>query len=67
MSDDPSRTVGEELDAELASLLDVERFEAPAAFREQALLSDRAVYEQAAADPLSWWAAQAEELDTTRS
>ncbi len=63
MSDDPSRTVGEELDAELASLLDVERFEAPAAFREQALLSDPAVYEQAAADPLGWWAAQAEELD----
>src|ERR1035437_3645184 len=63
MSSDPSRTVSEELDAELASLLDVERFEAPAAFREQALLSDPAVYEQAAADPLGWWAAQAEELD----
>jgi len=63
MSGDPSRTVGEELDAELASLLDVERFEPPAAFREQALLSDPAVYEQAATDPLAWWAAQAEKLD----
>jgi acetyl-CoA synthetase len=54
---------GEELDAELASLLDVERFEPPAGFREQALLSDPAIYEQAAADPQGWWTAQAEELE----
>src|SRR3984957_18053693 len=54
---------GEELDTELASLLDVEKFEPPPAFREQALLNDPAVYEQAAADPLGWWTAQAEELD----
>src|SRR5580692_3382575 len=54
---------GEELDAELASLLDVEHFEPPEAFREQALLKDPEVYERAAADPLGWWTAQAEELD----
>jgi len=50
------------LDRELAELLDVERFEPPADFRERALLSDPAVYEQAASDPQAWWARQAEEL-----
>ena len=63
MSSEPGATKGEELDEELAALLDVETFEAPAGFREHALLNDAAVYEQAAADPLGWWAAQAEELD----
>ena len=50
------------LDRELAELLDVERFEPPPDFRERALLSDPAVYEQAASDPQAWWARQAEEL-----
>ncbi|HTZ86589.1 MAG TPA: acetate--CoA ligase [Solirubrobacteraceae bacterium] len=54
---------GEALDAELAELLNVEKFEPPASFREGALLGDPAVFEQAAADPLGWWVAQAEELD----
>jgi len=54
---------GDRLDEELASLLEVESFEPPAAFREDALLSDPAVYEQAAADPQAWWAVQAEQLD----
>jgi acetyl-CoA synthetase len=54
---------GEALDGQLASLLEVERFAAPADFREHALLSDPSVYERAAADPLGWWVAQAEELD----
>ena len=35
-----------ELERELASLLDVETFEPPAAFREHALLSDPAIYER---------------------
>src|SRR5208283_5801117 len=48
---------------ELAALLDVERFPPPAAFREQALLKDPAIYEQAARDPEGWWAEQAEQLD----
>jgi acetyl-CoA synthetase len=51
------------LDRELASLLDVERFEAPPGFREHALLNDPEVYARAAADPQAWWAAQAEKLD----
>jgi acetyl-CoA synthetase len=62
-SETPTAAAGEELDRELASLLDVERFEPPPEFRAHALLSDPAVYEQAAADPQGWWAAQAEQLD----
>ena len=59
----PEASGGEALDDELAQLLRVERFDPPAQFREQALLKDPAVYEQAAADPQAWWAAQAERLD----
>jgi acetyl-CoA synthetase len=51
------------LDSELARMLEVERFEPPADFREHALLNDPAVYEHAARDPRAWWAAQAGELD----
>src|SRR6201995_202096 len=54
---------GAELDEQLAALLEVERFEPPAEFRANALLGDAAIYEQAAADPLGWWSAQAEQLD----
>jgi len=50
------------LERELASLLDVETFEPPAAFREHALLSDPAVYAEAEADWQGWWARQASEL-----
>ncbi|HEX3433795.1 MAG TPA: acetate--CoA ligase [Solirubrobacteraceae bacterium] len=60
---DTASSSTQELDEQLASLLDVEKFEPPADFRENALLNDPAVYEQAAADPQAWWAAQAEELD----
>jgi acetyl-CoA synthetase len=64
MSSDPdAAATGEELDEELASLLDVERFEPAPEFHASALLSDPAVYAQAAADPQAWWAAQAEQLD----
>jgi acetyl-CoA synthetase len=51
------------LDAELAELLEVERFPPPETFREHALMKDPSVYERAAADPLGWWAEQAEQLD----
>jgi acetyl-CoA synthetase len=50
------------LEEELNALLEVERFEPPAEFRERARLSDPAVYEQAAADPEAWWVRQATEL-----
>jgi len=51
-----------ELEQELSALLEVERFEPPAEFRERALWSDPAVYEEAAADPEAWWLRQANEL-----
>jgi acetyl-CoA synthetase len=51
-----------DLERELGALLEVERFEPPEAFREQALWSDPAVYEEAAADPAGWWLRQATEL-----
>jgi acetyl-CoA synthetase len=50
------------LEEELNALLEVERFEPPAEFRERARLSDPAVYEEAAADPEAWWMRQAIEL-----
>jgi acetyl-CoA synthetase len=61
-SESNSSTTGE-LDHELAELLEVPTFEPPPEFREQALLNDPAVYEQAARDPQGWWAGQAEKLD----
>src|SRR5947209_6500211 len=52
----------EQLERELAELLEVERFEPPREFRERALLADPAIYAQAERDPLGWWSAQADEL-----
>ena len=43
-------------------MLEVERFEPPAEFRERARWSDPKVYEEAAADPEAWWTRQATEL-----
>ncbi len=50
------------LERELDELLAVERFEPPPEFRAAALLSDSAIYEEAAADPEAWWLRQATEL-----
>ncbi len=50
------------LEEELSALLEVERFEPPEEFRAEALLTDPAVYEEAAADPEAWWTRQAKEL-----
>jgi acetyl-CoA synthetase len=60
---DGAATQGGTLEHELEAMLEIERFEPPAAFRAGALLGDPAVYEQAAADPQAWWAKQAEALD----
>jgi len=62
MATDQSAASGEELERELASLLDVETFDPPAAFRAQALLTDPAIYEEADRDWQGWWVKQAEEL-----
>jgi len=50
------------LERELSELLEVERFEPPAAFAAGALLGDPGVYERADADPAAWWLRQATEL-----
>ncbi len=50
------------LEAELDQMLAIEKFDPPAAFREQALWSDPKVYEEAAADPEGWWLRQSKEL-----
>ncbi len=50
------------LERELEALLEVEAFEPPPEFRQRALWSDPAVYEQAAADPEAWWMGQAREV-----
>jgi acetyl-CoA synthetase len=54
---------GEQLERELADLLEQETFDPPPEFVERALLSDPAVYEEAAADPVGWWERQADDLD----
>jgi acetyl-CoA synthetase len=66
MSARPEEAEGEQLDRELAGLLDVETFEPSPEFRTRARLSDPAVYEEAARDPQAWWARQAEQLDWFR-
>ncbi len=53
---------GQELEDELAQLLDQETFDPPAEFVENALLTDPAIYDEAAKDPVAWWEKQAEEL-----
>src|SRR5690349_22585205 len=59
MAAEPQST---DLERELSALLEVERFESPDEFREQALWKDSSVYEEAAADPEAWWLRQATEL-----
>jgi acetyl-CoA synthetase len=57
-----TRTDIQDLEQELATLLEVDRFEPPEEFRRQALWSDPSVYEEAARDPEAWWLRQATEL-----
>jgi acetyl-CoA synthetase len=56
------RTSSSELERELESMLEIERFDPPAEFRERARWSDPGIYEEAAADPEAWWLRQATEL-----
>jgi acetyl-CoA synthetase len=52
----------------IEALLSEQRvFEPPAAFAERALVSDRAIYERAGADPQAFWAEQAERLTWFRT
>jgi acetyl-CoA synthetase len=56
-------TTTDELARRLEELLEVERFEPSAEFRARAVVSDPAVYDEAARDPEGWWERQAERLD----
>jgi acetyl-CoA synthetase len=51
-----------DLERELESMLEIEKFEPPEEFRANARWSDRKVYEEAAADPEAWWMEQAKDL-----
>ncbi|HWF75249.1 MAG TPA: acetate--CoA ligase [Solirubrobacteraceae bacterium] len=51
-----------DVEKELAKLLEVETFDPPEEFREKALLSDPAIYEEADKDWQGWWAKNAENL-----
>ncbi len=63
MAPDVTEQDGElELEHELAALLDIERFEPSQDFKEHALLSDPAIYEQADSDWQGWWEHQAQNL-----
>src|SRR3954468_13545871 len=52
----------EQLERELAELLEVEKFPPPASFREKALVKDDSLYEEAESDFQAFWAKQATEL-----
>ncbi len=52
----------EELEKQLESMLDIEKFPPPEDFRKQALITDESIYEEAAEDLEGFWAKQAEEL-----
>src|SRR6476661_6799996 len=56
-------TQEEGLERQLEELLEVESFDPPPEFVEQALITDMSVHEAAAKDPVAWWAEQARELD----
>jgi acetyl-CoA synthetase len=53
---------GSSLEHELERMLEIEKFEPPAEFRERASWSDPGIYEEAAADPAAWWTARSKEL-----
>ncbi|HET8566759.1 MAG TPA: acetate--CoA ligase [Solirubrobacterales bacterium] len=53
---------GADLERELESMLEIEKFEPPEEFRRRANWGDPKVYEEAAADPEGWWLRQSREL-----
>jgi acetyl-CoA synthetase len=53
----------EDLSARLEELSKVERFEPPEEFRENAVVREPGVYEEAAKDRLAWWEKQADRLE----
>jgi acetyl-CoA synthetase len=62
MADTAANVTGETLEAQLESMLEIGKFEPPEDFREQALLADPAVYEEAEKDWKGWWVERAKDL-----
>jgi acetyl-CoA synthetase len=52
----------DDLEYQLAELLEQERFEPPEEFKANALIQDLSVHEEAAKDPVAWWRRQADAL-----
>src|SRR4051795_9671676 len=52
----------ENLEKQLESMLDIEKFPPPEEFRKQALVTDESMYEEAASDLEGFWQRQAEDL-----
>jgi acetyl-CoA synthetase len=55
-------TEGQTLERELEALLEVEKFDPPKEFAEQATVTDREIWDRAEQDPEGFWAEQAEQL-----
>jgi acetyl-CoA synthetase len=57
-----SAETGGALEHELEELTERETFDPPEEFIQNALISDESIYEEAAKDPVAWWAEQAKDL-----
>jgi acetyl-CoA synthetase len=62
MADTATASGSESLEAQLESMLSIERFEPSADFQKQALLNDPSLYEKADQDWKGWWLEQAKQL-----
>jgi len=58
----PTSNRAGDLEQTLEGMLDIESFDPPEGFREHAVLSDPAIYEQADSDWKGWWSEQARTL-----
>jgi acetyl-CoA synthetase len=58
-----TRNASEQVEREIAELIDQEVFEPPQEFVDSALITDESVHDEAARDHEAWWAKQAEALD----
>jgi acetyl-CoA synthetase len=57
-----TKVSGADLEKQLESMLDIEKFPPPDDFRKQALIQDESMYEEAASDLEGFWGKQADEL-----
>src|SRR4051795_12603244 len=57
-----TKVSAEDLEKQLESMLDIEKFPPPDDFKKDALVTDESMYEEAAQDLEGFWSRQAEEL-----